>query len=213
MGKTGFADSNTRIYLVRHGEVHNPAKILYGRLPRFRLSERGRRQAMRAALNLKEMPLVAVYSSPLLRARQTAEEILCYHPLLTLKKSALINEVYFPFQGDPAAAVDARNGDVYSGVGPTYEQPEDILARMQNFLWRVRKRYAGRQVVAVCHGDLILFTLLWAAGRSVTVKNKIRFTELGIIETYPATGSITTLCYRTSDRGEHPRIDYRAPNA
>ena len=41
--------SATTLYLVRHGEVHNPAGIIYGRLPGFGLSERGRRQIARAA--------------------------------------------------------------------------------------------------------------------------------------------------------------------
>jgi broad specificity phosphatase PhoE len=39
----------TTIHLLRHGEVHNPTKVLYGRLPGFRLSERGLEQAEVAA--------------------------------------------------------------------------------------------------------------------------------------------------------------------
>ncbi|MGO1497115.1 MAG: histidine phosphatase family protein, partial [Agrococcus casei] len=35
----------TRLHLVRHGEVHNPDGILYGRIPGYRLSERGERMA------------------------------------------------------------------------------------------------------------------------------------------------------------------------
>ena len=57
---------------MRHGEVHNPRAIFYGRMPRFRLSEAGRRQAEAAADYLAGAPLAAIYTSPLLRARQTA---------------------------------------------------------------------------------------------------------------------------------------------
>ncbi|MCC6524704.1 MAG: histidine phosphatase family protein [Polyangiaceae bacterium] len=63
-----------RVHLVRHGEVENPAHVTYGRLPGFGLSERGRRQARRAAAWLAgELGArVALVSSPLERARETA---------------------------------------------------------------------------------------------------------------------------------------------
>ena len=35
----------TTVHLMRHGEVHNPGGVLYGRLPGYRLSERGRAMA------------------------------------------------------------------------------------------------------------------------------------------------------------------------
>ena len=37
------------IHLVRHGEVHNPGGVLYGRLPHFHLSEKGKKMAVAAA--------------------------------------------------------------------------------------------------------------------------------------------------------------------
>ena len=39
----------TIVHVMRHGEVHNPEKILYGRLPDYHLSERGRAQAQAVA--------------------------------------------------------------------------------------------------------------------------------------------------------------------
>ncbi len=78
----------TTVWLVRHGYVHNPNKIIYGRLPRFRLSERGVEEARAAGRMMSEMTLHAAYSSPLLRARQTAREILAFHPQLRLRQSA-----------------------------------------------------------------------------------------------------------------------------
>ena len=63
---------STILLFVRHAEVHNPRDVVYGRLPRFRLSARGREQAARVAACLAGVPLAAIYTSPLLRARQTA---------------------------------------------------------------------------------------------------------------------------------------------
>src|ERR1700712_999513 len=43
------AMATTTVHLLRHGEVHNPGRVLYGRLPGFHLSDLGRRQAVAAA--------------------------------------------------------------------------------------------------------------------------------------------------------------------
>jgi broad specificity phosphatase PhoE len=69
--------SATRLHLVRHGEVHNPTGVLYGRLPGFSLSERGRAMAAAAARSLVEdgRPISRVLSSPLERAVESAEPI------------------------------------------------------------------------------------------------------------------------------------------
>lgn len=66
------------VHLLRHGEVHNPAGVLYGRLPEFHLSERGRAMASMVAEHLKQRAddgarLVYLVSSPLLRAQETAQ--------------------------------------------------------------------------------------------------------------------------------------------
>lgn len=66
-----------QIHLVRHGEVDNPTGVLYGRLPAFHLSERGRRSAAAAAAELVSAgrPVAAVWSSPLERAQESAAPI------------------------------------------------------------------------------------------------------------------------------------------
>lgn len=70
------AAGHTTIHLVRHGEVHNPDGVLYGRLPGFRLSETGEQQAKVTCGWLSDpraaRDVAAVIASPLERARQTA---------------------------------------------------------------------------------------------------------------------------------------------
>jgi broad specificity phosphatase PhoE len=200
----------TRISLARHASVHNPSNIFYGRLPRFSISNKGRLEAARTARALKDLSIKEIYSSPLLRCRQTAAQILKYHHL-KLRQSSLITEVYTSFQGQSADMVDLRNGDVYSGVDSKYEQPEDILLRVQKFLFRMRRAFPKKHVVAVTHGDIILFMMLWASHFSTTPLNKKRFTTLGILKEYPATSSITTFCYSTDKKDERPSIAYFNP--
>lgn len=63
------------VHLVRHGEVHNPRALSYGRLPGFPLSELGRRQARESAAYLRSFggDVATIAHSPLERARETAD--------------------------------------------------------------------------------------------------------------------------------------------
>lgn len=63
------------VHLLRHGEVHNPDGIIYGRLPGYGLSEDGATMAKAAARALAGRDVAVVLSSPLERAVQTAEVV------------------------------------------------------------------------------------------------------------------------------------------
>ena len=66
-------ETQTIVHLVRHGEVHNPEGVLYGRLPGFRLSELGRSQAETVGRMLGTgHDIVSIVASPLQRAQETA---------------------------------------------------------------------------------------------------------------------------------------------
>ena len=62
------------VHLVRHGEVHNPDGVLYGRLPGYHLSELGQRMAAAAAASVKadHRPVMRLIASPLERAQESA---------------------------------------------------------------------------------------------------------------------------------------------
>ena len=62
----------TVVHLVRHGEVSNPAGVLYGRLPGFHLSEEGLLMAKVAAGFLAGRDVAVLVTSPLERAQETA---------------------------------------------------------------------------------------------------------------------------------------------
>jgi broad specificity phosphatase PhoE len=65
----------TRVYLIRHADVLNPKKVLYGHLDNFPLSPRGRQQAQLLGQRLRDAGLARIVHSPLQRARETAELI------------------------------------------------------------------------------------------------------------------------------------------
>ena len=216
----------TCISLVRHGEVDNSLDVYYGRLPGFGLSDEGRRQAQAAAVYLAQRATssmlpppdspqlpAAVWCSPLSRARQTARILADRLPGLDAAVSPELAEVYTPFDGQPRSAMQARGWDFYTGVEPPYEQPGDVVARLQRFFARVRAEYASEHVVAVTHGDLVTFGLLWAMGRPVDQAHKIEVAELWMEGDYPAPASISSLFFRTEDADELPRIEYVCPYA
>src|SRR5690606_24562682 len=65
----------TIVHLLRHGEVDNPDRILYGRMPGFHLSPLGRKMAERVAETVADRKIVHLAASPLERAQETAVPI------------------------------------------------------------------------------------------------------------------------------------------
>jgi broad specificity phosphatase PhoE len=201
----------TTIYFVRHGHVHNPDQVLYGRLPGFSLSDEGRHQAEATAEFLKNKPIAAIFSSPQERAQETAQIILACHNGLQCQIDPLLSEVHTVFEGRPISEVAARSWDVYTQVEPLREGPSEILGRLQRFMDIVRCQYGQRHVVAVTHGDPIAFLIVWAKGKPVTPEYKQALTRWGLPDDYPALASITTCVFQNKASGEIPAIDYLNP--
>lgn len=67
--------TRTTIHLMRHGEVHNPEGVLYGRLSGYNLSDLGHQMAAAVAESLKARDITHLVASPLERAQQTAQPL------------------------------------------------------------------------------------------------------------------------------------------
>jgi broad specificity phosphatase PhoE len=157
--------TTTTVWLARHGEAHNPNHVLYGRLPGVRLTAQGRKEAQALADFLAERPLAAVYSSPLLRARSTAEIILRQATATGMQRGRVrldsdLQEVRTAWEGEPLEALERINWDFYAN--PRHRDDESlqmIYARMHRWLRRVLRRHAGGDVVGVSHGDPLLILI------------------------------------------------------
>lgn len=88
------------VHVIRHGEVENPKKILYGRQPGWRLSERGKDMALALGEWSKSIDLGALYASPLQRAQETASPISAAHNIEITTDERLI-EASNVFEGEP----------------------------------------------------------------------------------------------------------------
>lgn len=148
----------TNIYLIRHGEVYNPRQILYGRLPRFGLSEKGRAQIEKTAEFLSDKNITAIYTSPLLRTRQTAGIIQTRLDLPKIYLSRNLWELKSSLQGDPIEKWDLKNIDYFSP--PIWKANDDTMESIKNRMWKFINKsvqnYKARSIVAVSHGDPIM---------------------------------------------------------
>jgi broad specificity phosphatase PhoE len=161
---------STRLLFVRHAEVHNPRNVVYGRLPRFRLSARGREQAQLIAECLADEPIAAIYTSPLLRARQTARAIAAQHPGVPLRRNALLAEIRTGWQGTPNKEVPKGTSFYVDRKHETDEIVEDVLARQQRLVRLLLRWHRDQTVICVGHADPIAILTLWAGGEEVTPK-------------------------------------------
>ena len=205
------ATQPTTIHLIRHGDVHNPDQILYGRLPNFRLSDKGQRQAQGAATVMAQRPLAAIFASPQRRAQETAGIIGEQHSGIEIQTEARLDEIHTPYDGTPLRKLASIGWDLYSNIEGDYEQPADIVARTQDFVAQVRRECAGREIAAVTHGDVVAFMIMIASGDTPAPGKKVSFTKYGLPEIYPNTASISTFVYQTYEPDEVPTFSYQRP--
>lgn len=199
------------LYLMRHGEVHNPTKVLYGRLPDFHLSETGKQQAHSAGKWLQDKPISAIYCSPMERAQETAGIVASYHPELQLKIEERITEVHTPHDGKAISDLEAMGWDLYTGNEPPYEVPTSILERVHDFFEYLLDKHNNEQVIAVGHGDILVFPWLHAQGHIPAVHMKETLMDYNLPEAYPATASIMQYTYSDSPRTMKPTVAYIRP--
>jgi broad specificity phosphatase PhoE len=147
----------TVVHLVRHGQVENPRRVLYGRLPGYHLSDRGRAQAELLARWFADAPVAAVLSSPLERAQQTAAPIAAAHDLEVRTELRLIetSNVFEGVAGNVAWYI-LRRPNLWWKLRdlrtPSWgERNVDMVERVHAVIEAARDEFAGRHVVLVSH--------------------------------------------------------------
>ena len=201
----------TRLYMMRHGEVHNPDAILYGRMPGYFLSERGIAQVEAAGEWLADKGIAAIYCSPMERARQSAEIVAARLDGPGPKVDQRLIEVYTPYEGQKTAKLAAKGWDLYTGNLPPYELPTGVLERVLDFFDDMLSRHAGEAALAVAHGDILVFPWLHAQGAVPDALMKDHLPDYGLPVDYPATASIISFEMEISPRLAAPRVRYDCP--
>jgi broad specificity phosphatase PhoE len=165
----------TTVYLIRHGAYENPKQILHGRLPGFPLSAEGKRMAQRLASYLAKKPIVAVYSSRLTRAYQTAE-IIAKKFRKKVQTDRRLLDIRTPLQGKPKAYIDSIDSDFYTEdlIRAGGERLIDVYRRMDRFILSKVYQHAGHEFVVVSHGDPMMSIATKYSGEPLPRKFSIR---------------------------------------
>ena len=148
----------TVVHLLRHGEVHNPDGVLYGRLDGYHLSELGREMAQAAARHLEDHDVTHVVASSLTRAQETATPIATSHGLAITTDDRVI-EAGNSFEGERVAGMRASAfahprywGRLTNPFKPSWGEPyAEIATRMVEAIADAREHARGHEAVLVSH--------------------------------------------------------------
>ena len=145
------------IHFVRHGEVHNPEKILYGLQPGWRLSDRGKEMAAVIGQWSTKLDLGAIHASPLQRAQETVAPIIAKHKLSLITDKNLI-EASNVFEGkkfELGSGVLRHPASwryLYNPWKPSWGEPYDqLISRMLKGLFAARDAAGGKDAICVSH--------------------------------------------------------------
>ena len=161
----------TTVHLLRHGEVHNPGGVLYGRMDGYHLSDLGRQMAQRVADALAGHDVVTVTASPLERAQETAAPIATEHGLEIGTDSRVV-ESGNVFQGKRFGVGDGvlkkpqAWRHLWNPWRPSWGEPyKELVARMMAGVYDARDAASGHEAVLVSHQLPIWIARLSAEGR------------------------------------------------
>ncbi|HEY7718549.1 MAG TPA: histidine phosphatase family protein [Pedococcus sp.] len=147
----------TVVHLLRHGEVHNPQGVLYGRLDGYHLSELGREMARSVADHLADHDVTLVVASSLTRAQETAAPVAASHGVDVVTDDRVL-EADNLFEGQavgvgPAAFAHPRHwGKLVNPFRPSWGEAYDVIAdRMLAAVDDARLAAEGHEAVIVSH--------------------------------------------------------------
>lgn len=163
----------TRLYLIRHADVENPNKVLYGHLDGFQLSALGRAQAAALGDRLRTEDLSRIVSSPLARAVETVRlinERLARPAVLETDPELREAEFSRYLQGLPYWQVPLRRPlwfvhKARRGLVPGDESVDKLGGRVLEVIRRLAREHPGDTMVVVSHADPINAAWILLDGR------------------------------------------------
>ncbi len=160
----------TTICLVRHGQTDwNALGKLQGQTD-IPLNELGKIQARQCGEFLSKDDWDVIISSPLKRARETADIISHYIEVPVIEKMEFIEKNFGVAEGMTAAE---RESAFVNKEYPGQENQKSLRNRLMNGLQEIQKEYPERKVILVAHGAVIHFILRLMSNESI-VSNEMR---------------------------------------
>lgn len=177
------------VYLIRHGETDAMGRGLCGRMRGISLNQTGRLQAVRIAEYLKDEPIVALYSSPLERALETAGELARSRQLEVQPSQAFIEIDHGEWGGKTWEELEKiplwRIYNTYRSATrcPQGELAAEVQARAASELDLLLERHRDQHIAIISHADVIRATISHYAGIPIDLSLRL--------EVFPA--SISTI--------------------
>ncbi len=208
----------TTVHLLRHGEVHNPTGVLYGRRSGFHLSDLGRTMAQRVADTIGDRDITQVWASPLERAQQTGQPLATRLGLEIVTEDRVI-ESSNKFEGK---TFGAGGGELkkpsswrylWNPFRPSWGEPyKELVARMVAAVNDARRAAEGHEAVVVSHQLPIWITRLYAEGRSYVHDPRSRQCTLCSLTSFTFDGErLASISYSEPAADLIPVHDRRAP--
>ncbi|MCY3992175.1 MAG: MSMEG_4193 family putative phosphomutase [Caldilineaceae bacterium] len=177
----------TYLFLIRHGEnAWTERGALAGRTPGVPLNEKGKEQAQQVAERLKDQPITAVYSSPLLRCLQTAQPLAAALDLPVSVEPGILEVDYGEWRGGELKELGKRPEwrlvQVYPGGFrfPGGETLREVQDRVITTLERIRTQHAGEVIAVFAHGDVLRTSMAYYLGTPLDLFQRIQISTASI---------------------------------
>lgn len=144
------------LYFVRHGQTnHNLNKLLAGHCD-VELNDTGLKQAKLAAENASNLKIDLIYCSPLIRAKQTCNEINKFHNCDVLIRNELIERSFGKYESCEYGCIDGEK--CWNYYDETYDDEieplRDVFKRVSDFLDSIKEEYSDKNILIVAHNDI-----------------------------------------------------------
>lgn len=197
--------SLTTLILVRHAVTAETGPKLSGRAPGIDLSELGNEQARTTAARLAELPIAAIYASPIERTQQTAAHIAAHHDVPVRTHAGVIEAEYGDWTGGEIA--ELAKTDLWKTVQrapsrarfPNGESIAEMQSRMVTALEAVVAEHPGSIVVVVSHADPIKAAIAHFTGVHLDLFQRIHVSPASV--TIFALGEHGAMLMKCNDTG------------
>ncbi len=149
-------ENKTKIYFVRHGQTDDNVKKIYTGWLDTPLNNKGIAQAKETALNLKDIHFDICYCSPLVRARQTLDELSKYHNGLNVIFDDRLKERDYGEISGKAESELVKFNRWNDNETPPYkiESISHMYNRLANFYDEILKKEKGKTILIVAHSGV-----------------------------------------------------------
>lgn len=197
----------TKIYLVRHAEAMGNVEEFFQGQTDCELSEKGKKQLELLAERFRDIPIEAIYSSPLKRTIDTAEAINKYHNLTIIRDDGLIEINGGVWEGKPWADLPKlypvehdlwqnKMQDFYVADG---ERMTEVFERVKNAVDKIAAENDGRTIAVVSHGCALRNFLCYAMGKPISALKDVGWSDNTAVSLVEYENGVPKIIFKNSN--------------